>query len=147
MTDVTEARAAALKSLAQAAEILAAANDEAGKKMIGSKDQLSDEQHMKEVSASQKVVTDKFSQFMLSVEHYPNLRAADNFLVLQDQLEGAENRINIARMAFNDSAKEFNASIRRIPGSLMAGFGNFKRKAYFEADAGAEKAPQVNFGK
>lgn len=147
LKEVTVERTAWLNPLVESAEGLAAATADADKATVGSKDKLSDEEHMKAVSLSQKAVTDKLTRFMGVVEGYPSLRASDNFLALQDQLEGAENRINTARMAFNDKAREFNASIRRIPGSLMAGLGGFKRKAYFEADQGAEKAPEANFAK
>jgi LemA protein len=78
-------------------------------------------------------------------ENYPNLRSADNFLALQSQMEGTENRINVARMVFNDAVGDYNAAIRKMPGSLIAGMGDFKRKAYFKSDEGADKAIGVNF--
>lgn len=83
---------------------------------------------------------------MATAEAYPNLRSADQFLALQAELEGTENRINVARMRFNDSVKEFNAAIRRIPGSLVAGIGNFERKAYFTAAPGDEQPVRVQLG-
>lgn len=76
-------------------------------------------------------------------ENYPALRSADQFLALQAQLEGTENRINVARVRFNDAVKEFNSSIRRMPASLVAGIGNFRRKAYFEAEDDAEVVPEL----
>ena len=78
-------------------------------------------------------------------ESYPDLKANQNFLELQAQLEGTENRINVARKDFNDAAKEYNVAIRRFPKSILAGMFGFEKKNYFEAEAGAEKAPKVEF--
>lgn len=142
---VTDARAEALKALAQSAADAAAASDAATKTTADSKDRLADEQHMGEVARAQKAAADKLTAVIVMTEAYPDLRSSDNFLALQDQLEGTENRINMARIAFNEKAGDFNARIRRIPGSLLAGLGGFKRKAYFKADEGAEKAVPVEF--
>lgn len=78
-------------------------------------------------------------------ENYPQLKANENFLELQSQLEGTENRINVARKDFNDAAKEYNKAIRLFPRSIIAGICGFDKHAYFEAEAGAEKAPKVQF--
>ncbi len=75
-----------------------------------------------------------------TAEAYPELRSSDQFLALQAQLEGTENRINVARMDFNDAVALYNASMRRLPHSLVAGLGGFQRKAYFRSVAGAEQA-------
>lgn len=143
---VADARTEGLKALAQAAGQATTAADVAAKTLANSQDKLSDDAHMKDIAAAQKQVGNSITAMMVMAEAYPALRASDNFLALQDQLEGAENRINTARMSFNDKAQVYNAAIRRIPGSLLAGLGGFQRKAYFEADAGAEKAADVNFG-
>ncbi len=82
---------------------------------------------------------------MVVVEKYPELKANQNFLDLQAQLEGTENRITTERMKFNESAQTYNAYIRKIPNSIIAGMGGFEKKAYFEAEKGAEKAPEVKF--
>ncbi|MCQ2345528.1 MAG: LemA family protein [Paludibacteraceae bacterium] len=78
-------------------------------------------------------------------ENYPDLKANQNFLELQSQLEGTENRITVARNAFNEAAKQFNVLIRRFPNNIIANSFGFDKKAYFEAEAGAEKAPVVEF--
>ena len=78
-------------------------------------------------------------------ENYPDLKANQNFLELQAQLEGTENRINVARKNFNDSAKAYNTAIRRFPKNILAGMFGFDKRAYFEAAEGAEQAPQVQF--
>lgn len=78
-------------------------------------------------------------------EAYPDLKANQNFLELQAQLEGTENRITVARNTFNEQAKTYNVLIRRFPTSLIAGMLGFDKKPYFAAEAGAEKAPTVEF--
>lgn len=78
-------------------------------------------------------------------ENYPDLKANQNFLELQAQLEGTENRINVARKNFNDAAKAYNTTIRRFPKNILAGMFGFDKRAYFEAAEGAEQAPQVQF--
>ena len=95
-------------------------------------------------NAQQALKANVTSLFGLA-ENYPQLRSADNFLTLQDQFEGTENRINIARMAFNEAVRDYNSATRKMPGSLAASVGGFKRKAYFEADDGNEKAVKPAF--
>ena len=78
-------------------------------------------------------------------ENYPDLKANQNFLELQAQLEGTENRINVARKNFNDAARAYNTAIRRFPKNILAGLFGFDKRAYFEAQEGAEVAPTVEF--
>ena len=85
------------------------------------------------------------SRLMAVVENYPTLKSNENFLQLQSQLEGTENRITVARNRFNESVQTFNTTIRRFPGSIVAGFGNFKEAQYFKSVTGAEAAPAVKF--
>jgi LemA protein len=82
---------------------------------------------------------------MVVAEQYPQLKATDNFKELQSQLEGTENRIAVERGRFNDVVKDYNAYIRKFPQVLFAGMFGFDKKGYFEADKGAEKAPEVSF--
>lgn len=84
-------------------------------------------------------------RLLVVAEQYPNLKANQNFLELQAQLEGTENRIAVERNKFNEAAKDFNIYVRRFPQNLLAGIYGFNNKAYFESDKGAEKAPQVKF--
>lgn len=86
-------------------------------------------------------------RLMAVVENYPQLRATENFTMLQSQLEGIENRIRVERNRFNEVATEYNKSVRRVPGNIIAGIFGFEQKGLFEADAGAEKAPKVDFKK
>ena len=78
-------------------------------------------------------------------EAYPELKANKQYLALQDELAGTENRISVARKDYNEEAKEFNTKIRRFPKNLLAGMFGFDKVEYFEADAGAEKVPEVSF--
>jgi LemA protein len=82
---------------------------------------------------------------MVVVERYPDLKANQNFLELQAQLEGTENRITVERQKFNETAKDFNTYIRTFPRNIWAGMFGFEKKDYFEATAGAEVAPTVQF--
>jgi LemA protein len=84
-------------------------------------------------------------RLMVVVERYPELKANEQFMQLQVQLEGTENRISVERMRFNESVQGYNAYIRRFPNSLIANMTGFERKGYFEARAGAEEAPEVMF--
>lgn len=90
-------------------------------------------------------VTTALGKLLAITENYPDLKANQNFLELQSQLEGTENRINVVRKDFNDSAKEYNTSLRRFPRNIIASMFGFEKRNYFEAEAGAEKAPKVEF--
>ena len=90
-------------------------------------------------------VTTALGKLLAISENYPQLKANETFLELQSQLEGTENRINVARKDFNDAAKKFNMSIRRFPKSIIASMCGFEKRSYFEAEAGADKAPKVEF--
>lgn len=90
-------------------------------------------------------VTTALGKLLAITENYPDLKANQNFLELQSQLEGTENRINVARKDFNDTAKKYNTSLRRFPRNIVASMFGFEKRAYFEAEAGAEKAPKVEF--
>lgn len=85
------------------------------------------------------------SRLLVTVERYPDLKANQNFLALQSQLEGTENRINVERDRFNEQVRGFNSAVKRIPTSLVASIGGFESRGYFEAEAEAEKAPEVSF--
>ena len=84
-------------------------------------------------------------RLLVSVERYPDLKANQNFLELQAQLEGTENRITVERQKFNEAARNYNVTIRRFPNNIFAGMFGFEKKGYFEASEGAEQAPVVSF--
>ena len=89
--------------------------------------------------------TTALGKLLAITENYPDLKANQNFLELQSQLEGTENRINVARKDFNDTAKKYNTSLRRFPRNIIASMFGFEKRNYFEAEAGEEKAPKVEF--
>ena len=84
-------------------------------------------------------------RLLVSVERYPDLKANQNFLELQAQLEGTENRIAVERKKFNEAARSYNVTIRKFPNNILAGIFGFEKKGYFEASEGAEQAPVVSF--
>lgn len=94
---------------------------------------------------AQDGLSSALSRLMAVVENYPQLRSNENFLTLQSQLEGTENRIAVARNRFNEQVRDFNTRIRRFPGSMIAGMTGFSAAQYFEATAEAAQAPQVQF--
>ena len=102
-------------------------------------------QQLAQYQKAQGDVTTALGKLLAITENYPDLKANQNFLELQSQLEGTENRINVARKDFNDSAKEYNTSLRRFPRNIIASMLGFEKRNYFEAEAGAEKAPKVEF--
>jgi LemA protein len=100
---------------------------------------------IQQFQAAQGQLSSALSKLLVVVEKYPDLKANQNFLELQSQLEGTENRISVERNKFNEVTKSYNTSIRSFPNNLMAAIFGFEKKGYFEADAGAEKAPEVKF--
>ena len=94
---------------------------------------------------AQGSISSALGRLLAVAENYPDLKANENFRELQSQLEGTENRITVARKDFNDAAKSYNQSIRQFPRNILAGLFGFEKKAYFEAEAGSEKAPKVEF--
>lgn len=98
-----------------------------------------------EYQKAQGAVSSALGKLLAVTENYPQLRANENFSELQAQLEGTENRINVARTNFNNAAKNFNTAIRRFPKNILAGLFGFEKRAYFEAAEGSEQAPKVEF--
>ena len=102
-------------------------------------------ERLAEYQRAQGAVTSALGRLLAITENYPELKANQNFLELQAQLEGTENRINVARTNFNNAAREYNQTIRRFPTNILAGLFGFDRRAYFEAAEGAAQAPKVEF--
>ena len=95
--------------------------------------------------AAQGQVSSALGRLMAVAENYPDLKANQNFLELQAQLEGTENRISVERQRFNETVQGYNTSLRRFPGNIFAGMFGFKERGYFEATQGAATAPTVQF--
>lgn len=94
---------------------------------------------------AQEGLSGALSRLLVSVEKYPDLKANQNFLELQSQLEGTENRIAVERGRFNEMVQEYNKYVRSFPNNIFAGFYGFAQKGYFQAAAGSDKAPEVKF--
>lgn len=103
------------------------------------------EANLQQFQQAQQGLGSALSRLMVVVEKYPDLKANQNFMDLQSQLEGTENRITVERRAFNETAQAYNTTIRRFPNNIIAGLFGFEKKAYFQSEAGAEKAPEVQF--
>lgn len=104
-----------------------------------------DEEQLKKFQSAQNELSGALKSLIAVSENYPELKANENFLQLQSQLEGTENRIATVREDFNKVAKEYNTKIKQFPKNIFAGIFGFKEKPYFAAQAGAEKAPKVSF--
>jgi LemA protein len=96
---------------------------------------------------AQAGLSSALSRLMVVVERYPDLKANQNFLDLQNQLEGTENRITVARKRFNEAAQSYNTKVMQFPGNIFARMFGFQKKAYFQSVPGSEKAPVVDFSK
>ena len=103
------------------------------------------EEAIAKFQAAQDQLSSALSRLMVVVERYPELKANQNFLELQAQLEGTENRIAVERGKFNETVNDYNSYIRKFPNNIVAGLFNFDKKGYFKATEGADKAPDVEF--
>lgn len=104
-----------------------------------------DPEALAKFQAAQSQLSGALSRLLVSVERYPELKANQNFLELQAQLEGTENRISVERKRFNDVTRDYNAYIKKFPQVVYSGWFGFEKKGYFEADTGAEEVPEVDF--
>ena len=102
-------------------------------------------EQMEQFRAAQGEVSSALSRLLVTVERYPELKANQNFLNLQSQLEGTENRINVARNRYNEAVTEYNKYIRRFPNNIFVGFYGFDEMPLYHADEGSEDAPEVDF--
>lgn len=101
------------------------------------------ESDLKEYQAAQDELGESLNRIIVSVENYPDLKANENYLTLQAELAGCENRIQTERERFNEAAKAYNASLRRFPTNMIAKMFGFEKRPYFEADEGADKVPET----
>lgn len=103
------------------------------------------EEALKKFQDTQDQLGNALSRLMMVVERYPDLKANQNFSELQVQLEGTENRISVERKRFNETAKQYNTYLRKFPNNLLSGIFGFSTKAYFSAEEGSQKAPDIKF--
>lgn len=144
--NVAEARSLDNAALQSAIDELAKAMQDSAQQLQGSGERIVEEEDsLAALAAAQARMDRSIHTLMATAEAYPDLRSSDQFLELQAQLEGTENRVNVTRMRFNELVGEYNASIRRVPGALVATVGSFRRKAYFQADGEARNAPDLKF--
>jgi LemA protein len=106
---------------------------------------LNDPNAFEKFQQAQDGLSSALSRLLVVTENYPTLRSNENFLTLQSQLEGTENRISVERRRFNETVQSYNTMIRRFPASFVASMTGFKEKSYFTAIAGADQAPKVKF--
>lgn len=132
---------------AQEKEVLLGVTEARAKvgQMTVTKEVLNDPTSFSRFQAAQDQLSSALSRLLLVVERYPDLKSNENFLALQTQLEGTENRIAVARMRFNEIVQQYNTKIRKFPGSIIAGFTGFTEREYFKAREGSEDAPKVEF--
>jgi LemA protein len=106
---------------------------------------LNDPAALRKFQEAQAQLGGALSRLLVTVERYPDLKSNQNFLTLQSQLEGIENRVAVERRRFNETVREYNTEVRRFPGSLVASVRGFAEKPFFEAAPGSEAAPKVKF--
>ncbi|HEX7905080.1 MAG TPA: LemA family protein [Chitinophagaceae bacterium] len=106
---------------------------------------VNDQASMDKYQQAQGQMQGAFSRLMGYVENYPDIKTTKSFQDFQTQIEGTENRINVARQDYNKSVESYNLKVKSFPNNLMAGIFGFKEKAYYKSDPGSEKAPDVNF--
>jgi len=116
-----------------------------GQVQVGAKDVPNDPQAFARFEQAQNQLTSALSRLLVVVERYPDIKANANFQTLQAQLEGTENRITVERGRFNERAQEYNTALLRFPTNLIGRVFGFREKAYFQAQPGSERAPQVQF--
>ena len=121
------------------------ARSKAGGQINISDDVLNDPEAFARYQQIQDNLGASLQRLLMVTEQYPELKADQNFMALQDQLEGTENRITVARNRFNDTAKTYNKKIRQFPASIIANMSGFEKKSYFSASAEAQSAPKVEF--
>jgi LemA protein len=124
---------------------VAEARAKAGGVINMSADVLNDPQAFQRFQAAQSELSGALQRLLVVTENYPSLQANENFLALQDQLEGTENRISVERGRFNDAAREYNTYIRMFPRNFIANMSGFTAKSYFAGEEAAQSAPKVSF--
>ena len=112
---------------------------------VNAQDLMNDPQQLSKFMNAQNGLSAALGRLMVVVERYPELKANENFIRLQDELAGTENRIAVERRRFNESVQAYNKKLRTFPTVMIAGMFGFQQRPYFEADAEAQKAPKVDF--
>ena len=144
-TEVTSARSKSYQQLAEGIDKLIAEQKASSDLLRQGREVVEDNALMQKLVEAQTALRSNVASILAVSEDYPELRSSDQFLQLQAQLEGTENRINVTRMRFNEAVGDFNGMVRMLPWSLVASASSFKRKAYFRSDQEARDAPDLKF--
>ena len=133
-----------VEELREMIDSISAAQEESSDVLGGIRGAPIDDNGLKRLAEAQSALGTSMHGVLALSENYPQLQSSDQVLALQAELEGTENRINVARMRFNEAASEFNSAIRRMPTSVIASAGDFRRKAYFRSDVGSDQPVDVS---
>ncbi len=143
--NVLQRRADLIPNLVETVRGYAAHEKEVFENVAEARSRLAGATSPREAAAANAGLTSALGRLLAIAENYPNLKANENFIRLQDELAGTENRIAVERMRYNEAVRTFNTSIKRFPTNFLAGLFGFGEKEYFEAEEGAGQAPKVKF--
>lgn len=145
--NVLQRRADLIPNLVETVKGYAAHEEEVFTRVADARSRLAGATTPAEAAAANAGLTSALGRLLAIAEAYPDLKANQNFLRLQDELAGTENRIAVERMRYNNQVRTFNTAIKRFPTRLLAGLFGFSERDYFEADQGAKEVPKVDFSK
>ena len=143
--NVLQRRADLIPNLVETVKGYAAHEKEVFEKVAEARSRLAGAATPREAAAANAGLTSALGRLLAIAENYPNLKANENFIRLQDELAGSENRIAVERMRYNEAVRQFNTSLKSFPTNLLASFFRFSEREYFEAEEGAKEVPKVKF--
>jgi len=143
--NVLQRRADLIPNLVETVKGYAAHEKEVFENVAEARSRLAGATSPKEAALANAGLTSALGRLLAIAENYPTLKANENFIRLQDELAGTENRIAVERMRYNETVRTFNTSIKRFPTNFLAGLFHFGEREYFEAEAGAKEVPKVKF--